>query len=1203
MTQKTPLTVDDTVCSCYENWGHSDSGNPICDMPICPWNNTDTPCGNSTGNGVCIYSTDPATRTIPGYLGHCRCREGFTGIACDNLVCPIDPATSLICGGFNSDQENTPPGNYSAQGRATSCDEVNQMCRCETGEWRNGALGFCELRSCPWSRYGDETSECNGVKKYSSGSFNSTFSNVCDRSTGSCQCFLHLQPCQTDSVSGDDARFGDTCQYFYNDTSYSKCVSSTGNVKRTCNGVGSCGYFTTTSPKKNILRCIGDGVTIPDNRNYDWFKEPISKLYLPPDSVLQSIDTGNSPTCGGCTAGWAGDLCAQSACSLLSPDPTHVCWDEAGHHTGDCNSYLNGVLVTNPSLCISGNCQSRCDCLTVDLNNNSYAACSTVAGPSSGQQCATFTDWYVGPDGSTVPLNFCKINRRNCTVWTSDNKFVHLCGPMGDAACKLSNPYNPESQSYCDCGIAYSGQQCETKEMCGGKCLYPQGQCQKDDTCTCSILYDNNPSDNQVCDQLRCQANPYPGIILDSTNGKYCLCPTGSTYKSKTYWSGVGLCQPKIASDKLRKGCYKVNCCIFFELAHLKKTIIIIILTQDCPVSSVTGIECGSCVDGFSRCSSHSVLGNITNSVSCDCSTFAPDPQGYEPSKSVRWVNSTDGSCEPYCLHGAKYTDGGTCDCTTAVIGGCQWTGDRCNVSKCQNDGIMNVGGDCNCFCGPDPKYGNGGYRDFPYTSGSFCTVSACVAPIAYYNASIDLNNCQCKAPYIRNTNKNATDCINPCKQGTVNITLGICNCSAFYYGDLCDQTDCNTILGNVCQCDDDKYYNTSTHTCQYTYQCQNGGCRKSDPGGCPHSTSTKDECACPYGFEGHHCEINYCATNGGGCADPNGCGLAPSGCWGLPGLGDGQCRCSCYSGYTNDPTNRYICTDNKCRDSNVLGFGNPIDCNPDAQSGPTKCKCNSPKWWNCDCGIGTFNSDGSNCGCIFPVNITSTIRNCVNGGYKCGFGVPHVTANFSLQCVCQKGYITDTDSDAYKNCGAQYCSKKICPSVHAYYNTSSTMPETDCVCYEPWSVPPTCTSYAACGTGGLIPTTGTSSYCNCKDGYIIRQPSSSKTPWPCVKNCSEDGTKPTGWNDNSCTCLKGCTGDFCETCSVPNTVVTTPVSSSSSLATWAIAVIAVISSLVVISSLYFVYWKYYMKSTTYSSSSTAGKYKKANKKTRSGVV
>eukprot|EP00105_Crassostrea_gigas_P035382 XP_019919530.1 PREDICTED: neurogenic locus notch homolog protein 1 [Crassostrea gigas] len=209
---------------------------------------------------------------------------------------------------------------------------------------------------------------------------------------------------------------------------------------------------------------------------------------------------------------------------------------------------------------------------------------------------------------------------------------------------------------------------------------------------------------------------------------------------------------------------------------------------------------------------------------------------------------------------------------------------DPCDGVVCQNGGVCDVSGQCNCQLGFSGEF----------CENDVCSGNTCVNGVCDRTSSTEYT-CQCDSGWY-GSNCDVDPCLNTnCNQGSceaLSETQTQCNCDPGWFGSNCDvdpclntncnQGSCEALSETQTQCNCDPGWFGSN--CDVD-PCLNTNCNQ---GSCESLSETQTQCNCDAGWFGPACDVDPCA----GVNCNNGACMAQS---------ETQTQCSCNDGWSGD--------------------------------------------------------------------------------------------------------------------------------------------------------------------------------------------------------------------------------------------------------------------------------------------------------------
>lgn len=990
-TQVDRTDIQGAVCYCSSNANDPDSD--------CPANRCD------------LASADPMSTSFGTNVKNvCRCKRGYFGERCEQQFVPISTAQSLRPEGAcdfdkGHSQEIPSVASTPADVLASVADftavpnsfedtavwgsSFPNRCRCKDG-W-GGAAGTCEEPVCT------QTSCAGGACTAVSMSSCPTYPDVeyagetpgqCrDLAKGDCQ-YLNEILCGPGVVAANKAC--DSRQY--TTKVVNKTVLSMCDPPSTCTCMGNNAAFPDDTTGCNKKLCLDNVDTVECSNKVvaaGWAADRVGDSVCDYTEALRqcdcymSVPKGTAPKSGAAAVGvaykpspnvpqcgrtWA-SVCLglnTAVCSNNGVVPGGGCYPSSncgpGDSFNDCVS-LTALRTARPTCeCADGFTGPVCaeSACNPERLNSAVNPCSAgnTGGVSTGTCKRTQGDtptwkkvngaWEKIPSkpplkyececeitgGQAYTGQFCERALPTCTTppavlasfgnaaTNSGTKFdknrrLDLCSGAG--ICQ-TDPNSPNFDT-CECDPGHTGAQCQTR-TCAVPCEPHQGHCVENPTgnffCQCHEVWGGS-----ACDTDLCAAS---AGVVESPNECNCNGTNGSMYPAPDGSSPV----PRADFVGCRKLC-------------------------STPQSGeLSGRECGGLDEfGKNRCSTIESANDTSAVVVCSCLNRATNPITGQATvgsqQGVDWVSVAGGWCEPRC-YACEELINGQCNPESCdwYKGPCQFTGPRCNESRCGEDGTWNGSA---CVCDPAWLYDPATNPTCDPSGPTRCVVDSPWREAPTRTDGVLDSTCSCSGAY--SVDRDTTSptyrlCVSACPVDFIpNPITGdspACVCKPGAQGTTCQVTTC----------DNGQLYNDTTQTCDCSGYSQWGGLTCGTDL-CVHGTARpvpEQGCECFPVFHGDLCQFDSCGFHG-----------TPV----LPATAASTCVCD--PGWSGDTCERNLCL------APTIPFSD----------------ASTPRGYRCECGpAGRFDE---------------TVGVCVDTNCSSHGTIASLKTGEGLQCICDKGF------------------------------------------------------------------------------------------------------------------------------------------------------------------------------------------------------
>lgn len=973
------------------------------------------------------------------------CVFGWTGLACD-LGCPACNATHSRCVAKNDTIQLVNRGTY-WDGERTKGYAV---CECDD----NWGGQNCSTQVCPQVAGQDQV--CGGPTR--GVCVDKTAADTLITTIRKCQCFdgYHGKACELASPCPYNAHFGGVCSNPQPAVHENKT-----HAHGQCNNkTGQCECFPTPMDE-SIVGYTGSACELRACPSHNGQECSGAVIFGTSSSVCTNRDnTSSVPKCD-CVV-TINPATRNPATNWANQAGAEARWGIACEHTYPeaCNNPKTGLFCSgngyacvpdNPAdprskpkcrcnskwdgeYCENSNCPGGQHCIATALNSSAGNCDDTgrcanglcYEAPVVGHAGTTLECKCFGYGGSYYAGEACNDPAPEC--YAGDD--VEGCHGPDHGECTRQG----DGRYACLCKPWFNSPKCATQTDCFA-CNQTGQLCQNFHnstfTCGCDPRYYKTTlgGASPVCQEVCNSTGGQPDAVTNQ-----CRCPSGSVWLDECSDVPAGVA----CHGSKFKGCRKL--CPLYANKY------------ECGLSSYA-LSIAQCNGGVPINAS-----SADAPPNCTCQFSHTDPERM-PDTTAQWfVQSANGSCEPWCIHGTPPPFGNTCNCTNTRFGG-----PRCNQPACNGHGRIAADG-TSCVCD----------SPWAYSPTDNCATDACAASGGYYpgDANHVVDHCACHLGASGVQHRNASDpdahlhqCVSLCENGGVPnpaTNSSTCtNCSAAFTGVFCDVPLCThgstpSTDGSKCVCDRNTWPQFGGTYCNVSL-CSNGAPALTSGRGC-NCTAVSPH------LSGVMCDIDRCA-------------VSPS--HGYLNLSVSSTQCQCNIGYQMDPLDSYLCSRDVCNPGVAQACSGGACLHPTSMPG-----------YNCNCGLhATRNVHGM---CYTPDNSTAA------GTVPCVNGV--VLRNHTQQT---------TSCECYEGWAGLACNITACVLENQAYD-----PDTNaCECIFPFTGAlcdqHTCGPHAVgapiCNQTIVNNTVVADRHCrcNCSVGYRQRfYPFPDNQTYPCVLDC-----------------------------------------------------------------------------------------------------
>lgn len=885
------------------------------------------------------------------------CIYGWTGLACD-IKCPACNATHSRCAAKNDTIQLVSNGTY-WDGERT---QGYAVCECDYN-W--GGVS-CDTQICPQASGQDQV--CGGSTRGIC--VDKSPSDTSITTIRKCECFdgYHGYACELASPCPYNSKFGGICSNPQPAVHENK-TSAHGQCN---NRTGKCECFPTQLHQFKVgytgTQCEVRSCPFHSGQECSGAKDADNP---PNDICINRDDTSSMPKCD-CvrtlpsgmrtsTATWGKNAGPDQrwgmACEFTYKE---ACWALNGNGLF-CSGYGYACVpdnITDPyskpkckcdplhsgEFCEISSCPGGQGCVAAVFN-------STTSTCSANNICGNGLCYSAPIPGNTATVPKCKCYGYQGRFFAGEacNDEAPECfAGNGKEGCNGPDHglcvRQDDGRYGCKCKPWYNSPQCATQTDCMA-CNQTGQVCQEFHnttfTCGCdpryykTVLGGSSPVCLEVCNST--------GGVPDAVTNQ-CKCPSGSVWLDQCGDLPAGVA----CHGSKFKGCRKL-----------------------CPLYA-NKYECGLSdhAAAFDKC--YGVGGTPINASSstptpnCTCQFAANDPSRPHDSATQWFVQSLNGSCEPWCINGSPLPASNNCNCSNT-----RFTGQRCNQPACNGHGHI-TGDGSTCVCD----------SPWAYSPSDDCATDACAASGGYYpgSANYKVDHCACHLGSSGEHYRNASDpsrhmheCVSLCENGgipdPVTNSSTCTNCTGVWGGVFCDVPLCThgstpSSDGLSCVCDRNTWPQFGGTYCNASL-CSNNAPAYTTGRGCNCTAVSRH-------LTGTLCDIDRCAQ-------------APS--HGYLNLSVSSTQCQCDIGYQLDASDAYRCSRDACNPGVAQACSGGACLHPTTMPG-----------YNCNCGLhATRDENGT---CYKPQNATAA------GTVPCVNGV--VLRNHSQQttsCECYEGW------------------------------------------------------------------------------------------------------------------------------------------------------------------------------------------------------